>query len=105
MSNWKYKMNVSDFYHADMPVEQKGKLMAKRIIHTFPAAWTDIRDDEYDYDLGDIVDAFENITGYDRVTPTEEFDQWMSALHDFADLEVEPYGEWPRNKMCWIQTR
>jgi len=54
--------------------------------------------------LEDIIDRFDNITGFDDVSPEEEFDDVMEQLYNWADQEVEPFGMWPKNKMCWVKT-
>lgn len=105
MANWKYKLDISNIWHnEELPIEEKGKEIAKKIRATFPAEWLDFESESYDEELEGIVEAFENITGYDGAEPVEEFDDWMETLYDWADQEVAPFGQWPRNAMCWIET-
>lgn len=104
MANWKYKLDISDVWTNDEPIEVKGKQIADKILATFPNDWFDFESDDYDEELDDIVDRFENITGYDDVRPVDEFDDVMAQLYDWADSEVPPFGEWPRNAMCWVST-
>ena len=89
MANWKYKLNVSDFYHDDnLSIEEKGQRMVAAIKETFPL----------DYELCDVIESF------DVVDDVEEFDNIMSSFYDWCDQEVAPFGKWPANKMCWVKT-
>ena len=105
MANWKYKLNIKNIWqNEDMEIEDKGKAIAAKIKQTFPASWFDWESDKHDEELEQITEAFENITGYDDVSPVNEFDDWMSSLYDYGDAEVAPFGQWPPNKMAWIAT-
>lgn len=105
MSNWKYILDIKDTWQDEgIPIKDKGKVIASLIKHTFPESWLDWDSDEYDEDLDNIVEAFDNITGYDDVSPVEEFNEWMAALYDYGNQEVAPFRQWPANKMAWIKT-
>lgn len=104
MANWKYTLDIRNIWVSDkMSVEKKGKAIAVKIRQTFPKEWFDWESDEYDEDLEDLIERFENITGYDEITPVEEFDNCMDELYDFGDQHVTPW-RWPSNKMAWIAT-
>ena len=95
MANWKYTVDFSKFWNDEnISVPDKGKLAAKQIRKAFPKSWFDFTSNDYDSEIDEIAEAFEHITGYDDVTPTEEFDNWMKALYDFADY----------NHTAWIKT-
>lgn len=105
MANWQYRVNIKSIWETDnMTIEDKGKVVAQIIRRTFPISWLDWKSDNYDQELEQIAEAFENITGYDDVSPIEEFDDWLRALYDYGDTEVVPFGQWPPNKMAWIAT-
>ena len=99
MANWMKTMRVADIFNSDNSVAEKGKQMAKRIRVTFKNE-LDFEHDDYEMSLEEIVERFENITGYDDVSPVEEFDQVMEEFYDFCDESVivrSVYG-----KRCWV---
>lgn len=103
MTNWKYVVELNGFWdNDDIPIEKKGKLVAEAIKRAFPLDWFDWTSENYNNDLDDITEAFENITGFDDVSPVEEFDNWMEELYNFGDTEVAPFR---RCKMAWIKTK
>lgn len=105
MSNWKYTLDIKDVWQdTKIPIKEKGKIIASLIKHTFPKSWLNWDSDDYDEDLDDIVEALDNITGYDGVSPVEEFNEWMAELYNYGDQEVAPFRQWPTNKMAWIKT-
>lgn len=105
MANWKYKLRISHIWNnEDMPIDEKGKAIAKVMRQVFKSSWLDELDPDFDEELDMIVHGFEDITGYDGTSPVEEFDDYMESLYDWADQEVAPFGKWPRNKMCWVET-
>lgn len=105
MANWQHKIFLGSFFHRDdISIEKKGLLLAKALKKAFPETWLDYSHDDYDDTLDEIIERFENVTGWDDVSPTEEFDSILSELYDFGDLEVAPFGQWPRNKMLWVDT-
>lgn len=95
MTNWKYVVDLSGFWNSDISIEKKGKLVSREIRKTFPSNWFDLTDEDYNEELDDIAEAFENITGFDNVSPVEEFDGWMEELYNFGD----------QNKTAWIKTK
>jgi hypothetical protein len=105
MSNWRFKLKISHIWNDEaMPIEEKGKAIARVMRQTFPSYRLDENHNRYDYYLDTIINGFENITGYDDVSPVEEFDKWMGELYNWADQEVFPSSKWPQNKMCWVET-
>ena len=95
MAQWKYKLNFSKFFHDDdFSIEQKGKLVAFSMRKTFPKSWLNWKHDNYDEELDNIIDAFDNITGFDDTSPVQEFDGWLEELYNWAD----------DNHKCWITT-
>lgn len=97
MARWKYKVSIKELFNDETPPAEIGLEVAKRLRSTVPEALWD-----YDEELDDIIVAFENITGYENVTPTEEFDDILDRLYDWGDEEVEPFNQWPPNKRMWI---
>jgi len=55
--------------------------------------------------LEDIIDRFDNITGFDDVSPEEEFDDVMEQLYNWADQEVEPFGKRLNHSGCGLKIR
>lgn len=105
MANWKHKIFLGSFFHNDeIPVDQKGRLVADALKKAFSETWLDYSHDDYDDILYEIIERFENVTGWDDVSPTEEFDIILDELYNYGDLEVAPFGQWPRNKMLWVDT-
>lgn len=106
MANWKYRLDIRGIWANDeLDISQKGKMIAREIKRIFPESWFDFASDDYDSALDDIVEAFDNITGYDDVSDVEEFDEWMDVLYDYADQEIAPYGKFPVNRMMWVMTK
>lgn len=95
MANWKYKLKAKDLWESykgnHITASELGKLLAQRIRE---AAFYQ----EYKNQLEEIIDNFEN------VDDIEDFDYVLNELYDWADQEVEPLGQWPRNAMCWVET-
>ena len=82
MNKWKYILNLKHFYHDDsITIEQKGKLIAKAIMR-LPLSKIELYSGD---DFDDLIAAFNCISGYEDVTPVEDFDEWMSVLYDYAD--------------------
>lgn len=105
MSNWKHTLEIKSIWNSDQSIDQKGKSIATKIRKMIPNSYLDWDSEDYNEDIETIIDNFENITGCDDMSPTEEFDETMEMLYDWGDQEVEPYNQWPRNKMCWIRTQ
>jgi len=108
MANWKYTLSLKDFYHSDdLSINKKAEMVAERIEKTFPKNWFDFDSDSYKEEINEILDDFRwlSVDGDMRENDTDEFDNIMEDLYDWADQEVEPYRKWPPNKMCWIETQ
>lgn len=104
MANWKYKFNLKDFYHDDnISIQNKAKMVAERIGKTF-SDFVSIESTNFDSELDEIKDDFEWLAT-DSSAKADDFDDVMERLYDWADAEIEPFGKWPRNKMCWVETR
>lgn len=102
MANWKYTLDLRNSW--DKPVDELGKIISRELINMVPQSWLDYDSEDFDSDLDEIVEFFNNITGYDDVTPEEEFDEAMWLLYEWADQEISPFHQWPSNKMMWIRT-
>ena len=104
MAYWKYQLDIIKIWNdKEIPIDEKGKAIAAKIKQTFPNEWFDWESVDWNEDLEDLVKRFENITGYDEVSPIEEFDNCMDELYDFGDQQVAPW-KWPSSKMAWIAT-
>lgn len=102
MANWKYVLDFSPFYEADISIQEKAKKVYAEIGRVF-VHMLNPDDENYDNDLYTIGDEFGWFTENDN-DDVEEFDNLMEDLYDWADQEVAPRGEWPPNKMCWVKT-
>ncbi len=105
MANWKYTVDLRSIWNDEqMAISDKGKVVATILRQVFPDEWLDDMNKAFDEDLDDLVNAFDNITGYDEVSPVEEFDGWMDDLYDYGNCLVAPFGRWPHHKMARIKT-
>lgn len=101
---WVRKVDFGKFWNDNSKsVVEKGRLVAAELRAAFPAEWLDESSLHYDEELADIVWAFENISGFDDVTPVEEFDNWMEVLYDYGDTPVILKGS-KRAKELWVST-
>lgn len=96
MSNWKYKLKIKDEWEKLNNDKITRSEFSQIVISKLEAF--NITDDE---ELDDIIFDLELI---DNDTTTVEFDWIWNDLYNWADQEVPPYGKWPKNKMCWIET-
>ncbi len=104
MANWKYTLNISNIWNDDnMSIENKGKAVAAKIRQAFPQVWFDWENGGYNEEIDELAKRFEDITGYDEVSPLQEFNNCMSELYDFGDRSIGPW-KWPASKMAWIET-
>jgi hypothetical protein len=82
MTKWIYKLDFSSFYQDDnISVEDKGKMISKQLqqlIDTTPV----LKDN---WDIEEIINMFDIISGYDDDSQVEVFDNWMEQLYDFSD--------------------
>lgn len=94
--SWLYTIDVSDWYHRDeLSMSEKGTRMAN-VLKVQLHRMLDGKDERnFDSELEEIIEAFENITGYDDVTDVEEFDEWMEVLYNWGDS----------GNTLWINTR
>lgn len=104
MANWKYKLNISEPWNDEhMSIENKGKAIAVKIRQTFPDKWFDFDNNAYNEEIDEIAERFDNVTGWDEISPTQEFNIIMSELYDFGDRVAPPF--FLRScKMVWIET-
>lgn len=90
MANWKHTIDCSGFWRDDeVPVEEKGKKLATllrlKVFKHYPEDW----------ELEEIIESFECISGMEgEFTATDEFDNWLAWLYDWADYDHR----------LWIQT-
>ena len=92
MANWKNKLIVSDFWEDDFDPKRHSRKIVSAIKTQLP---------EYVDELQGIIDDFELLDEYSTV---DDFDYVLADLYDWGDQEVRPFGKWPRNAMCWIET-
>lgn len=102
MANWKYTLDISKTWNDTyMSIENKGKAIATKIRQTFPNKWFDPGSSAYNEEIDEIAERLSDITGWDGISPTEEFNILMGELYDFGDQNISP---WKSNKMAWIET-
>jgi hypothetical protein len=92
MREWKVNISFSHFYHNDILIEEKGRLVSKVLTRYTSSIMRVVDKEDKDFILGeieDLIERFDNITGIEEadyiVTSVEEFDGCMSELYDFAD--------------------
>ena len=103
MSNWRYTLNIKDIWeNEETSIAEKAIAIATKIKSTFHFLLNP-SSPRYDSWIDDLVMVFEALSE-DKNPTVEEFNWIMEDLYDWGDQEVEPLGEWPRNKMCWIKT-
>lgn len=104
MASWKYTLNISNIWNNDdIPIQTKGKTIAAKIRETFPRSWFDWDNNNYNEEIDELAKRFENITGYDEVSPLQEFNDCIDELYDFGDQNVSSW-RWPTSKMAWVET-
>jgi hypothetical protein len=87
MVNWKYTVNLSDFYHNDsFTIKQKAKLVAKRLMLVYQKTAS--------IHLEDIISNFNDFATCSDDLNVNDFDELMEELYDYAD----------RDHMIWIKT-
>jgi len=84
MNKWKHEVNFKPFWDADISVEEKGKCAASCLEYLLKHY---LGDDE----LLDIIEDFKCVSGdgeppeTTEFTPTEDFDERMCDLYEWAD--------------------
>lgn len=87
MANWRCTIDFKPFYHDDkLSIKEKADRAVKELRRT-----QKLKSFEDDYDLDDIIEDFEGVSGDGEPTETteftitEDFDARMSELYDWAD--------------------
>lgn len=103
MARWRHRLDFRPFWNDDsLIIQEKAKRASEAIEKTFPLYLTPENED-FDMDLDMINDYFKGVAE-DPLANADDFDEVIEQLYDWGDQEVKPFGEWPRNKMCWIAT-
>jgi hypothetical protein len=95
MINWRCVVNFKKFWKKEIQIEEKGKLAAIELKKILPK----IKDNYENDELSEIIEMFECVSGdgepeeTTEFTPTEDFDERMYDLYEWAD----------RNRV-WIKT-
>ena len=93
MAKWKYTLNFKklwrDYGKEKITIEELAQGVAKEIPLQLPLT---------DATLKRITKSFM------KVKTVKRFDAVLARLYDWADVEVRPFGEWPRNAQCWVDT-
>ena len=102
MANWKYKLSLKDafqkFKNGEISLVELSQKVKRQIENLLI-----VIDDKMDCcDLENIKNDFE--FSIDENSSEDDFDIIMVDLYDWADQEIEPLGQWPRNRLCWIET-
>ena len=97
MSAWKYKLRIKDEWQGCKDGKVQIHHLAKSVSKKLKAF--KLHDDET---LCEIINDLDMVASKGDCT-AEDFDCILENLYDWADTEVAPYGQWPQNKMCWVE--
>jgi len=90
---WKYKIEIKHFLEND---NADPTIVGEKIANVLRRKFRQMVDwkneKHYDEELEEIVEFFENVTGYDGCTATEELDNRLDQLYDWGDADHK----------CWI---
>ncbi len=101
MANWKLRLRVGqcrrDYEDGKITLAELCQRYAKRIEEKVPY----VRDR---MDEPDLADEAEDIAHDFKamVETTEEFDDALSRLYDWADTTLRD-DTWPHEKLCWVE--
>ena len=107
MANWKLTLDVSEpWKKASSDVISPNEFCAQ-IIPLLKRLLTKVKLfnnlEEEANELEDIIEAFEDEAKDESLTK-DAFDSLWNELYDWADHEVSPYSEFPKNRLCWVNT-
>ena len=98
MANWRFRLELKDVWEKadkrEITPQELSIEVAKRILE-MPC--------NKDIHLRKIAKEFKDIAT-DKDLTFDDFDITYNKLCDWGDQEIKPFGKWPPNKMCWINT-
>ena len=107
MANWKFKLNVSEPWRKAQSGEISPNELSSEIAKLLKPLLKYIDAlkgyENVKMELDDIIEVFEEEAKDESMT-SDAFDSLWNELYNWADNEVPPFGEYPHNKLCWIQT-
>jgi thiamine pyrophosphate-dependent acetolactate synthase large subunit-like protein len=87
MPHWKSRIKLSHFYHADIPICDKAKRVARELMRFAKRQESLPPERQLDYQSAeDLAFDFEMLSK-DEYTTADDFDVFMSELYDWADVE------------------
>ena len=90
--HWKHRLDIQTIWQGELNAQQIGKEIARKIRVMLPKK-TDWESDQYDDEITEIAERFDNVTGFDNVSPIQEFNDIMYDLYEWADTNE-----------CWVAT-
>jgi hypothetical protein len=99
MAQWNHTLDIKDIWeiHRDnISDEERGKRIAARIRARFSKR-LDVKSEQYDSRLGELVEMFDSVTGW------EDDDETKTPLEEF-DIRMEELYEWGDDYRVWIKT-
>lgn len=98
MADWKHTLNLLPEWdqakEGEIPINKLSEVVAKRL------ASLNIRGHIAD-ERDEIVEEFKMLAN-DPVASTDDFDDVMHMLYDFADTQLD--NKWPPAKLIWVKT-
>ena len=89
--SWNRNLRIKQFFtddEGDDAVKQIGKKVAAEIRRSLPAAWLEIGGDDYERDLDECVERFDDVTSSDdEETSLDNFNSTLEELYDWADIK------------------
>lgn len=80
---WAQTVRIKHLFVPRSDAAEVGASVAAILRAAFPSKLDMDRD--YDFDLAEMVERFETITGFEGVTPTEEFDATLDEFYTWVD--------------------
>lgn len=103
MSNWKLRVSFKDFWGEYGKGNLTIQKVSGKVVERLNKLLDKVKDQLLKDTLGEIIMEFEDVAKSPELT-VNDFDNVLNELYDWGDTEIEPFGKWPTNKMCWIST-
>lgn len=97
MSNWKYKLLLSDLRIKYEKDEITIVELAIRIAERLRILEIEQEDNEYENDLENIITEFET-----SCNDVEDFDCILNRLYDWGDIRLDTRNDIIADRLCWI---
>ena len=87
MPHWKSRIDLSGFYRADIPIQDKAKRVARELLRFVERQESLPPDRQLDYETAeDLACDFQCLSENPEAT-ADDFDVFMSDLYEWADFE------------------